>query len=1162
MTDFVHLHLHSEYSLLDGACRIKQVVNAAKEAGQKALAITDHGVMFGVVDFYKAAKNAGIKPIIGCEIYVAPRKRTDKTHEYDSDNRHLVLLAKDNEGYHNLLKIVSDAYIEGFYIKPRTDKETLKKYHKGIIALSACLAGEIPGQILKSGYQAGLKAAGEYKEIFGDDFYLELQSHGIKEQEIVNASLIRISKELNIPLVATNDVHYINKEDALAQRVLMCIQTGKTLDDENAMAFETEEFYLKTGDEMESLFKDTPEAIYNTVKIAEMCNVEFEFNKLHLPKYDVPEGFTAPEYLRSLCEKGFKKRYGEKPDETLIQRMNYELSTIEQMGFVDYFLIVWDFIKYAKDNDIPVGPGRGSAAGSIVSYSLGITDIDPIKYSLLFERFLNPERVSMPDIDIDFCNERRSDVINYVVRKYGRDKVAQIVTFGTLAARGAIRDVGRVLNIPYNEVDVVAKLVPEGPNVTIERALEVSAELRTLYESNEKIKNLIDMARKLEGMPRHSSIHAAGLVITADRVDEYVPLLKSDELAVTQFTMTTLEELGLLKMDFLALRNLTVIKYAEDMISKKTGKRFSTADLPTDDKKVYEMLSTGQTLGVFQLESPGMRQVLTSLKPQSFEDIIAVISLFRPGPMDSIPRFIENKNHPERIKYKTPLLKDILDVTFGCIVYQEQVMQIVRRLAGYSYGRADLVRRAMAKKKADVMEKERNNFIYGIKNKDGTYECKGAVNNGIDEKTAIEIFDEMASFASYAFNKSHAAAYAAVAYRTAYLKVYYPSEYMAALISSVIGSTDKIIEYINECNKLGISVLPPDINESEVEFSVTDEKHIRFGLVAIKSIGYAPINDVIAERNANGKFRSFYDFIKRMSGKGITKKVVEMLICAGAFDSLGLYRSQMLRSYEMLMDEALDTRRQNLEGQTDLFSLISEEETKKNDEPEYPNIPEMPLKQLLSLEKESMGMYISGHPLSEYKDIIKDIDHADLKDIISSFKEEGQALFEDNQRVTAVGIINSIKLKTTRSNTTMAFISLEDLTASIEVIVFPKILEKLRKVLKEGSAVLIQGRISVKEEDDAKIILDEAVNIENYKPRPKENNKKGLYIKVSSKDSTEFNDALKIIKIFNGNSPLYVYFEDVKKCMLASKNLWVDESDVLISELKEILGENSVILYK
>lgn len=1154
MDNFVHLHLHSEYSLLDGACRIGDIIKRAKELGQPAVAITDHGVMYGVIDFYKAAIKEGIKPIIGCEVYVAARTRHDKVFHQDSEHSHLVLLCKDNGGYHNLIKMVSQAFIDGFYGKPRIDAELLEKYHGGLIALSACLSGEIPKRLLAGDYEAAKQKAQYYKSLFGADFYLELQDHGLSEQKRINPSIVKLSRECGIKLVATNDVHYLRREDASLQQVLMCIQMNRTVEDPGRAGFSTDEFFMKSSQEMRAIFPDEPEAFDNTLKIAEQCDVSFQFGKTILPHFEVPGNVSHEEYLHDMCEKGMYERYGSEPGEAIRRRLNYELDTINRMGYVDYYLIVHDFVHYAKSVNIPVGPGRGSGAGSLCAYCIGITGIDPIKYNLLFERFLNPERVSMPDFDIDFCYERRQEVIDYVVRKYGSDHVSQIVTFGTMAARAAIRDVGRVLAMPYAEVDKVAKLVPSELNMTIDRALDTSSDLKALYDSDEKIRRLIDTSRGLEGMPRHTSMHAAGVVITRDPVSTYVPLQKNDESIVTQYTMTTLEELGLLKMDFLGLRTLTVIRYAEDMIRERYKPDFKINDIQLDDPEVYEMLTAGKTEGVFQFESSGMRQVLMNEKPVSLEDLIAVISLYRPGPMESIPRYIENRHHPEKIKYKHPLLKDILDVTYGCIIYQEQVMEICRKLGGYSYGRADLVRRAMAKKKTAVMEKERENFIHGLKRDDGTFECVGAVRNGVSEQTANEIFDEMASFASYAFNKSHAAAYAFVSYETAYLKCHYPKEYFAALLTSVLDSADKLAEYISECGRIGIGILPPDINESKEGFTVSGDK-IRFGLTAIKNLGRGFIKDLVAERDKNGKFTSMKDFISRMLDKDINRRMLESLIKCGAFDTLGYKRRQLMLGYEALLSGLETKRKNNLEGQLDLFSVAGAPAEAE----EIPDAEEFSPKEILAQEKEVIGFYISGNPLSEYQDFIKKKGFPTLREIISDTDR-----FRDGAPISAIGVIQSKQLKTTKKNTTMAFVTLDDGTASVETIVFPNVLDRFGRLLTDDGVVIINGRISVREEEAAKIICDSVAEpgseLEHNNGRTS-NGKKlrpGLYIKVPSFESDGYKRAEKLIEVFDGDFPLYVYFGDKHKLTVAPRRLWVYMNDVMLEELKKILGGKNV----
>lgn len=1152
MPEFVHLHLHSEYSLLDGACRIGEIVSAAKAMGQKAVAVTDHGVMYGAIDFYKEAKKQGIKPIIGCEVYTAARTRHDRLYHPDSEHGHLVLLCKNNEGYHNLIKMVSQAWIDGFYGKPRVDWELLTKYHEGLIASSACLSGEIARRLLADDYDGAKKKALQYLELFGaGNYYLELQDHGLSEQKTINPQIVRLSKETGIPLIATNDAHYIKRGDASIQRVLLCIQMNKAIDDPNGVGFSTDEFYMKSGEEIADLFPDCPEALENTVDIAERCNVDFTFGKTILPHFEVPNGQDHYEYLRNMCLKGLAKRYGDKPDETVRKRLDYELDTINRMGYVDYYLIVQDFIRYAKSVNIPVGPGRGSGAGSLAAYCIGITSIDPIKYKLLFERFLNPERISMPDFDVDFCYVRRQEVIDYVVRKYGSDHVSQIITFGTMAARAAIRDVGRVLNIPYAEVDRAAKLIPMEHSMTIDRALAGSPDLKALYESDEKLKKLIDMARGVEGMPRHASMHAAGVVITRDPVDSYVPLQKNDESVVTQYTMNNLEELGLLKMDFLGLRNLTVIRYAEKMIKEKYDSDFTIEKIPLDDKQVFKMLSRGATVGVFQFESSGMKQVLENLRPESIEDLIAVISLYRPGPMESIPKYIENRHHHEKITYKHPLLKSILDVTYGCIVYQEQVMEIVRKLAGYSYGRADLVRRAMAKKKSDIMEKERKNFIYGIQREDGSYECVGAVNNGVDEKTANDIFDEMAGFASYAFNKSHAAAYAMVAYQTAYLKCHYTKEYMAALLTSVLDSADKVSEYISECQKLNIRILPPDIGESLEGFTVSSG-NIRFGLLAVKNLGRGFITNLISERRKSGKFTSFVDFCTRMAGLDMNRRSLESLIKCGAFDSFGYKRRQLLLAAPGILQRIEESAKNNISGQESLFGGNNEQVDEG-----IPDAEEFPQNELLNQEKEVIGFYLTGHPLAAYADFIKHSGIPQIREVLYSDR------FGEGTQVKIIGIIETKQLKTTKNGSTMAFITLDDGSGTIEGLVFPNTLEKFRNLIENDEVVVITGKISAREEEARKILCDSAARPEQL---PRTQNKKagraGLYINVPSIDSEKYIKARNVIAVFDGDFPLYVCCQDRKKLFRAPRELWVSMNSVLERELKSILGDNNVLVRK
>jgi DNA polymerase-3 subunit alpha len=1163
MSDFVHLHLHSEYSLLDGACRIKDIVKAAKEQGQNAVAITDHGVMYGVIDFYKEAKKEGIKPIIGCEVYVAHRTRHDRVFQLDSEHGHLVLLCKDNTGYHNLIQLVSKAWTEGFYGKPRIDFELLEQYHEGLIALTACLSGDIPRLLNARDYPAAKIRALQYKAIFGEDFYLELQDHGIPQQKQINPQIVNLADETGISLVATNDVHYIKRSDFELQRVLMCIQMNKTVDDPTNIGFESNEFYLKSSEEMQQIFPEKPQAIENTVKIAEKCNVEFEFGKIKLPHFELPNGQDHFEYFKQMCEIGLVNRYGVSVDENIKKRFNYELDIINSMGYVDYYLIVHDFIRYARSVNIPVGPGRGSGAGSLVAYCIGITGIDPIKYNLLFERFLNPERVSMPDFDIDFCYERRQEVIDYVVRKYGSDHVAQIITFGTMAARAAIRDVGRALGLAYAVVDTVAKQVPMELNMTIEKALEASTELANMYQTDMNLKKLIDTAKGLEGMPRHASTHAAGVVITQEPASCYVPLQKNDEAIVTQYPMTVLEELGLLKMDFLGLRYLTVINYAAEMIKTKYDRNFNIENISVEDKAIFDMLTTGKTDGVFQFESAGMRQVLMSLRPISLEDLIAVISLYRPGPMDSIPKYIQNRHHPDKITYKHPLLEHILNVTYGCIIYQEQVMEIVRSLAGFSYGRADLLRRAMSKKKSEVMQKERGNFIYGLKRADGSTESAGAVSNGVDEKTANEIFDEMAGFASYAFNKSHAAAYALISYQTAYLKCYYPKEYLAALLTSVLDNAGKVADYINECSRLKIKILPPDINKSITDFNVSGDTvsgdNIRFGLLAVKNLGKGFINDIVSERETYGNYKSFSDFCERMLKYDLNRRTLESLIKCGAFDSFGYKRRQLMMHFEAIVSRFEAQNKLNLDGQLNLFM---QDDLNLNMQENIPDEQEFNPRELLHQEKDVIGFYLTGHPLAEYKQVIKALEIPSIRKVIS----EENSIYKDGDDVTVMGIVQSKTLKTTRNSSTMAFVTLDDDSGIIEVVVFPKTLALFKAKLNNDSIVLVKGKISVKEEETPKILCNEIKTADEAAQAAKvnndNNNKKGLFLKFESEKSSKLEKVKNLIAIFDGETSLYFYFEDTKKYMKAPKSMCVTVNDLLLNELYELLGKNNVIYKK
>ncbi|MBB6215845.1 DNA polymerase-3 subunit alpha [Anaerosolibacter carboniphilus] len=1166
MKDFVHLHLHTEYSLLDGFARISQLMKLVKELGMKAVAITDHGSMFGVIDFYKQAKKHGIKPIIGCEVYTSARTMYDKDPVKDKNQGHLVLLAKDMTGYKNIMKLVSMAYIDGFYYKPRIDLSLLEKHSEGIIALSACLAGSIQRELMNDNYEGAKKEALRLENIFGKgNFYLELQDHGIEEQQKVNHGLMRLSKEIDIPLAATNDVHYLKKEDAHVHDVLLCIQTGKTLEDQERLKFPSEEFYVKSPEEMVKLFPYAPEAIENTVKIAELCNVEFDFNQIHLPKYDVPDGYDEKKYLRELCYKGLEERYGDYGQE-LVDRLDYELNTIENMGYVEYFLIVWDFIRYAKEHNIMVGPGRGSAAGSIVAYTLGITDIDPIKYNLIFERFLNPERISMPDIDIDFCFERRQEVIDYVIRKYGQEKVAQIITFGTMAARAAIRDVGRALNLPYARVDQIAKQIPFQLGVTIDKALELNKSLKDLYDEDQEAKYLIDAARAVEGMPRHASTHAAGVVISKEAVDEYVPLYMHDNGITTQFTMGTLEELGLLKMDFLGLRNLTVIRDALDLIEKNYGIKIDFSKMDYDDKKVYEMISRGDTLGVFQLESSGMRQFMKDLKPDCFEDIIAGISLFRPGPMDSIPKYIAYKNNPTAVKYLHPKLEPILNVTYGCLVYQEQVMQVVRDLGGYSYGRSDLVRRAMGKKKMDVMEQERQYFIYGKEDENGNLENPGCIRNGVPEEIGNQIFDDMIDFAKYAFNKSHAAAYAVLGYETAYLKYYYPVEFMAALITSVMGNASKVAQYIQDCKKLGIEILPPSVNESYGKFTVEGGK-IRFGLMAVKNVGLSVIEAIVTARDQKGKFVSFMDFCDKVDTKEMNKRAIESLIKCGAFDHMGANRAQLLAIYEKVLDGIHQDRKRNIDGQVSLFSAFEEVIPQTMGEEMLPKVAEFQLKILLMMEKEMLGLYISGHPLAEFAEEIKEISTVSTGELMELKEDFENSDLEDGSFVRIAGLIVHRQNKVTKNNNMMAFLNLEDLFGSVEVLVFPNVYEKHVSLLTEDSAVVIDGRINMKEDEEPKIIAEKIV------PLVKKNKGEGaaasakvpgqkLSLKISKEKGMHMLEQIKpTLSKWKGDIPVYLYVEgeDSKLVkMKAEKNLWVELNPSLLEELAQLLGRDCI----
>ena len=1145
---FAHLHVHTEYSLLDGSNKIKECVSRVKELGMDSVAITDHGVMFGVIDFYRAAKAVGIKPILGCEVYVAPGSRFDKEAVGSGDDRyyHLVLLAENDLGYHNLMKIVSRGFTEGYYYKPRVDMEILKEFHEGIIALSACLAGEVQKNIVRGMYEEGKAAALRYQEIFGEgNFFLELQDHGIQEQKLVNQSLLRMAKETQIGLVATNDVHYTYAEDEKAHDILLCIQTGKKVADEDRMRYEGGQYYIKSEEEMKTLFPYALEALENTQKIADRCNVEIEFGVTKLPKYDVPEGYTSWEYMNKLCYDGLKERYPD-GEESLKERLEYELSVIKSMGYVDYFLIVWDFIKYARDHDIMVGPGRGSAAGSIVSYTLGITSIDPIKYQLLFERFLNPERVSMPDIDVDFCFERRQEVIDYVVEKYGSDRVVQIVTFGTMAARGVIRDVGRVMDLPYAFVDGIAKMVPTELNITLERALTVNPEFKRMYQEDEQVRELIDMSKRLEGLPRHTSMHAAGVVISQKAIDEYVPLsLGSDGSVTTQFTMTTLEELGLLKMDFLGLRTLTVIQDAVKLASRSSGKDINMEQIDYNDKAVLDSIGTGRTDGIFQLESGGMKSFMKELKPQNLEDIIAGISLYRPGPMDFIPQYIKGKNHTDNITYDCPQLEPILAPTYGCIVYQEQVMQIVRDLAGYTLGRSDLLRRAMSKKKGDVMKKERQSFVYGNEAEG----VPGCIANGIDEKTANKIYDEMIDFAKYAFNKSHAAAYAVVSYQTAWLKYYYPVEFMAALMTSVIENPGKVSEYIYTCRQMGIEILPPDINKGEGSFSV-DNGNIRYGLAAIKSIGKPVIQAILTEREARGEFKNMKDFIERLSGKEVNKRTIESFIKSGAFDSLGGTRKQFMVIYVQILDQVNQERKYSMTGQMSLFDMVDEDQKAEFDIP-LPDVGEYEKETKLAFEKEVLGVYLSGHPMEEYEEKWrKSISKTTLD--FQLVEDTGHTKVLDGAREIIGGMITDKTIKYTKNNKVMAFVTLEDMLGSVEVVVFPKDYEKNQQYLNEDSKVFIKGRVS--EEDDApsKLICESVI--------PFEQTKRELWLQYGSKEEYLAEEAqlLELIKDSDGQDAVVIYCRKEKAVKRLGAGRSVSADARLLSRLTNYLGESCV----
>ena len=1153
---FVHLHVHTEYSLLDGACRIGSMMDRVKELGQSAIAITDHGVMYGCIDFYKAAKAAGVKPIIGCEVYVAPRSMSDRVFGVDNEANHLVLLCKNRKGYENLCKLVSLAFIDGFYSKPRVDLALLEQYHEGLIALSACLAGAIPQRILGEDYQGAKEYALKLAQMFGEgNFYLELQDHGIEEQKQVNRGVMRLARETDLPLVVTNDAHYLRKEDAAMQDVLLCIQTGKTVDEPNRMRFQTEEFYLKSEQELRQLFPNCEDAFENTVRIAEKCNLDFVFNEYHLPTFPVPEGYTDESYFRELCEKGFAERYPQAPPEYR-QRLEYEISVISKMGYVNYYLIVWDFIRYAKENGIPVGPGRGSGAASIVAYCMHITEVDPMKYALIFERFLNPERVSMPDFDTDFCQERRGEVIDYVMEKYGADHVAQIATFGTMAARGAIRDVGRALNFTFAETDVVAKLVPTTLHITLEEALKTSPQLKTMYDTDERVKKLIDTARSLEGMPRNTSTHAAGVVITSRPVSDYVPLSRNDDTIVTQYTMTTIEELGLLKMDFLGLRNLTVIEDAQQQIRREQPD-FDINTVPDDDPETFRMLTEGKTQGVFQLESAGMTGVCVNMQAGSIEDITAIVALYRPGPMDSIPRFIANKLDASKVTYKTPLLKPILKVTYGCIVYQEQVIEIFRQLGGYTMGQADNIRRAISKKKQKVIEAERKTFVYG----DAAQGIDGCIRRGVPEAVAQSIYDEIVDFANYAFNKAHAVCYAVVSYQTAYLKCHYPQQYMAALMTSVLGTSTKVAGYIAECKEMGIETLPPDINRSDDHFTV-EGKNIRFGLGAVKNVGRGLIRTIAANRRENGDFASLEDFLARMEQRDLTKRTVEHLIKCGAMDCFGHHRSELLAVYEEMMDSIAYSRKKNLEGQMGLFGGFAQEEAASVP---IPKMPELPKSELMLMEKETTGIYISGHPMDGYRAYLK---KSHVVPIGALLDEE--STYRDDQIVSVAGVIQSLKMKSTRNNSTMSYVTLEDDTGSMEMLAFSNVLSQYGGYLKENEPVVIVGRLSLRDEKDAQIVINRVrpmsdftggeVPEEEKTPAPPREKPpvvlgKTLYLRLPTEQGLLFKKVRAMLQMFPGQEKVVLYFADTK----VRRGTVCSLDSLLLQELEKVLGKENVV---
>lgn len=1156
---FAHLHTHTEYSLLDGAQSIKTLVARVKELGMDSCAITDHGNMYGVVDFYREAKAQGIHPVIGCEVYMAPGSRFDKSMSSGDKYYHLILLCENMTGYKNLIKLVSAGFLEGFYYKPRIDFELLAEHSEGLIALSACLAGEIPRALLADDYEGAKKIAEKYIEVFGrDNYFIEIQDHGLADQKRTNPQLIKLARELGVGLCATNDIHYATKADAKYQDILMCIQMRKTVNDPDRMRFESEEFYIKSPEEMSELFEYVPEALENTGKIAARCQMDFDFNTRHLPEYDVPNGKSAEEYLEELCRKGLAERY-ENVTPELSERLDYELSVIKKMGFVDYFLIVWDYVHFAKTHGVTVGPGRGSAAGSLVSYTLGITVIDPIRYSLIFERFLNPERVSMPDIDIDFEPEGRQKVIDYVTEKYGKDRVAQIITFGTMKARLAVRDVGRALDVSYADTDRVAKLIPNELGMTIDKALEVSSELAAAYRADEKVHELIDTSRAIEGFVRQAGTHAAGVVIAKEPIVNYMPLQTNDDVVTTQFVKDTVEELGLLKMDFLGLKNLTIIENAVKIIEKTRGIRIDIDKLDYDIKEVYDFISTGNTDGVFQIESAGMKSFMQELRPGCLEDIIAGIALYRPGPMDSIPRYINNKNHPDRVKYAHPLLEPILDVTYGCMVYQEQVMEIVQSLAGYSLGSADMLRRVISKKKADKMEIERQNFIYGKQNDKGEWVIEGCIRRGIPEKIATDIFNEMSDFANYAFNKSHAAAYAYITYQTAYLKTFYPVEFMASLISSA-DNTDKINGYLVNCEGLGIKKLPPDINRSGDSFTVEDGA-IRFGLGAVKNVGKGFIRSVVEERNSRGEFKDFFDFAERMANKEINKRAVEGLIMCGAFDSTGARRAQLHAVYENVIDGEMKSKKSNLDGQMSLFDELVEDTP--DTDALLPDIPEYDKKQLLKMEKESIGMYLSGHPMEEYRSEAEKLSGGiNIGTILAANDEENaQKIVADGQKVRVCGIVSARKDKTTKNNRRMAFVQLEDLYGSIEMLVFPNVYDRLSPALSEEAVIVADATVSLREDEEPKLLLEEARPLVHKSAAAALPGGQKLYIKMGTNNSRVTKRLLSILSEYPGDAPVILYIEDAKKRLCVPEDSFVTVNDALFGELSLLFGGDNVKLH-